>query len=180
MKLQVRDIEIINYLEEFKGATIEQIAKLYFKGSYEASKKRLKVLETSKEIKGCMHHMINKKVYYLIKIPSYHRIITNEIRIILLQNVEVISFKYEAKINKYKIDALCVYKKTELAILLIEVDIYNRTKSEKIQIAGKDIKMKTGIEPTILIICLYGRRERENKKIIEVKIKEINTLVKYI
>lgn len=181
MNLQDRDINIINYLEEFKGATIDQVATLFFKGSYEAAKKRLKILENSKHIKGDMHEVLGKKVYFISKLTSYHRIITNDIRIELLQHVEVIDFKFEAKINNFKVDALCVYKVSDLVkILIVEVDIYNRTTDKKILIVENEIKNKIGIAPRTIIFSLHKRAERGGeKRNIEIK-KMKKELVKYI
>ena len=88
MKLQNRDIEIINYIEEY-GATIQQIADLYFAGSYESSNKRLRKLEKEKFIKGKRHPILNKKVYYKRKLPSYHSLAIQDVWILNRKNIQV-------------------------------------------------------------------------------------------
>ena len=157
MKLQSRDIDIINYLEEFKGATIEHIQGLFFP-SYDSAKKRLKILEDDKQIKGCWHQLLGKKVYFIDKLPSYHRIITNEVRLAMLKNFEVLEFKYEAQIKNFKVDALCVYKSDKVGIIIIEVDIYNRTSEEKIKFVENEIKNKTNIIPQTIVVGMHVRK----------------------
>jgi hypothetical protein len=159
MRLQDRDTLIIKYLTQYKGGTIEQIAKLYFNGSYEACKKRLAILENNNYIKGSLHEILGKKVYYINKIPSFHKIVTNDIRIILMQSTELIDFKTEVKINKYKIDALCVYKLNNVVkILIVEVDIFNRTKEEKLNKAKEELRIKTGVNPSAVVVGMHERR----------------------
>jgi hypothetical protein len=178
MRLQERDIEIINYLKDYKGGTIDQISTLFFKGSYEAAKRRLRMLVENKEIKSSFHGILNKKVFYTSKLPSYHRLITNDIRILLLKNVELLDFKFEVKIENQRIDAMAVYKRNKLGILIIEVDIYNRTKIEKIEKVKKAIKLKTRIEPVPVIVSMHVRFG--DKGIVNMGIGERGNLIKYI
>lgn len=147
MKLQDRDIEIINYIEKY-GATIQQIAGLYFNGSYDSSRKRLKKLEDNKFIIGSLHPVLNKKVYYKKKLPSYHSIIIQEFYI---KNRNIIQeYKREAKLDKYLVDALIITK--DLQVYIIEVDIFNKTKKEKIDNVKKYIKDKLHKEAKIIVI----------------------------
>jgi hypothetical protein len=174
MRLQDRDTLIIEYLNDYKGATIDQISKLYFKGSYEACKKRLAILENNKYIKGSWHEILGKKVYYTVKIPSFHKIITNDIRILLMQSTELIDFKTEVKINNYKIDALCVYKLNGMVkILIVEVDIFNRTKEEKLNTVKEELKKKTGVIPSAVVVGMHARRD----KTLFVKVGELEKLL---
>jgi len=147
MKLQNRDIEIINYIEEY-GATIQQIADLFFNGSYESSNKRLRKLEKDKFIKGKLHPVLNKKVYYKRRMPSYHSLAIQDVYI---QNRNIIqTYKREAMLDKYKVDALIITKKNNVVIL--EVDIYNKTKKEKIDAVKLYVKSRLHCDPFIMIL----------------------------
>lgn len=147
MKLQFRDIDIINHAEKY-GGTIQQYADLFFDGSYNAAKHRLKILKENKLIKADLHPIVNKKVYFKGKIPSYHGIIAQDIYI---KNKDIIQeFKREVKLDKYKVDVFIITKK--LNIYIIEIDIFNKTSKEKIENVKKYIKTKLNKEPRIIIL----------------------------
>lgn len=147
MKLQERDIDIINYAEN-GGGTIQNYADLYFKGNYKMADKRLIKLEKAKLIKGSLHPILNLKVYYKGKLPSYHHLIAQEIYI---KNKDVIdSFKREVKLDKFKVDVFIITKK--LNIYVIEIDIFNKTSKDKIESVEKYIKTKLNKEARIIIL----------------------------
>ncbi|MPM25789.1 hypothetical protein SDC9_72289 [bioreactor metagenome] len=147
MILQDRDIKIINYLEQ-NGGTIQQIGDLYFSGSYDAAKHRLRKLEQDKFVKGDLHPIINKKVYFKGKMPSYHKILAQDIYI---KNKDIIQeFKREVKLEKFKVDIFIITKK--LNIYIIELDIFNRTSKEKQEAIRKYIKAKLNKEPRIIVL----------------------------
>lgn len=128
MKLQNRDIDIINHAEKY-GGTIIQYANLFFNGSYNASKHRLKILKDNKLIKSELHPIVNKKVYFKGKLPSYHGIIAQDIYI---KNKDIIQeFKRETKLDNFKVDVFIITKK--LNIYCVEIDIFNKTSKEKIE-----------------------------------------------
>jgi len=147
MKLQDRDIQIINYLEA-NGGTIKQVADLYFNGSYFGADRRLLKLENDKLIKGSMHPVVNKKVYFKKKMPSYHNIISQDIYI---KNKDIIQeFKREAVLDKRRVDIFIITKK--LNIYIIEIDIFNKTTHEKIEALKKYIKSKLNKEVNIIVL----------------------------
>lgn len=147
MKLQARDIDIVNHAEKY-GGTIQQYADLFFDGSYNASKHRLKILKDNKLIKADLHPIANKKVYFKGKIPSYHSLIAQDIYI---KNKDIIQeFKREAKLDKFKVDIFIITKK--LNIYIIELDIFNRTSKEKQEAIRKYIKIKLNKEPRIIVL----------------------------
>ena len=160
MKLQDRDINIINYIEEY-GATIQQIAELYFKGSYESSNKRLRKLEKDKFIKGKLHPVFNKKVYYKRKLPSYHSLAIQDVYI-LNRNI-IQSYKREAKLDKHKVDALIITKKNNVVIL--EVDIWNKTKKEKIDSVKQYVKSRLHCDPFFMILNKDDLQRGEAKRL---------------
>lgn len=109
-------------------------------------------------IKASNHPILNKKIYYKGKLPSYHSLIAQDIYI---KNLEVIQeYKREAKIDKYKVDVFIITKK--LNIYIIEIDIFNKTSNEKQEAIKKYIKTKLGKEAKIIILT---KKDIDNKKI---------------
>lgn len=153
MRLMDRDINIINYLEKFGGATIQQVADVYFKNSYDASKKRLKKLKDNAFIKCATHPVLNKKVYYIKKLPSYHSLIINHVCILLKDKIYKV--EREFKIGKTKVDALILLKNKQIVIL--EVDIFNKTSQNKYN-SIKSAMDSRGLEFEMLIV---GKRKRK-------------------
>lgn len=156
MKLQDRDIEIINYIKKY-GATIMQIADLFFNSSYDSARKRLKKLKDNRYINSAIHPSIGKKVYYKKRIPSYHSLVIQQIYILNKKNIEVI--KREVKISSYRVDALIITKNNKVVIL--EVELFNKTKKEKILAIKKYIKTKLQQDPKFLIV---NKNNINNKK----------------
>lgn len=157
MKIQFRDISIIAAAEKY-GGTIQNFADLFFNGNYKMASKRLIKLEKTKLIKGSLHPILNLKVYYKGKMPSYHSLIAQEIYI---KNVSVIdSFKTEVKLSNYKVDVLIITK--DLKVYVIEIDIFNRTSEKKLQDIKTFIKTKLGKEPNIIVL---RKRDIDNKQI---------------
>lgn len=158
MKLQDRDIEIINYAEN-SGGTIQQFADLFFKGNYFMADKRLLKLEKGKLIKGSLHPIVNKKVYHKGKLPSYHSLIAQDIYI---RNKEVIQeFKREAKLDKRVVDIFIITKK--LNIYIVEIDIFNKTSKQKVEDIKKYIKIKLNKEARIIIL---SKKDIDKKEIL--------------
>lgn len=157
MKLQARDINIINYAE-IAGGTIQNYADLFFNGDYFGADRRLLILQKNKLIKGSYHPILNKKIYFKGKIPSYHSLIAQDIYI---KNIDVIQeYKREAKLDKYKVDVFIITKK--LNIYIVEIDIFNKTSKEKQEAIKKYIKTKLGKEARIIILT---KNDIDNKEI---------------
>lgn len=87
--------------------------------SYDTAKRRLRQLKENNFLKCAIHPVLNKKIYYIKRITSYHSIIVNHIYRV----------QKEFKIDKYKVDVLLVLR--DKTIVIIEVDIFNRTSKEK-------------------------------------------------
>lgn len=172
MRLTDRDIRVIEYIDKFQGGTIKQLQLLFFP-SYCMCKKRLKILKDNKFLKVSVHPIINKKVYYLKKVPSYHTLVLNMVRIVLSDLI--VDFRREYKIDKYKVDALIITKKKQ--VIILEVDIFNKTSNEKVRNVKSAIRNKLGIGAEVIIITKEKRRSKGEWK--EIKIEEIEN-IKYI
>lgn len=167
MRLTNRDIKIINFIDNYKGATIEQIRILFFP-SYDMAKKRLKILRDNNYIKCVIHPILNKKVYYLKKVPSYHTLVINEVQILLKERI--IDFKRE-----FKVDGLLVTR--DKKVVVVEVDIFNRTSKEKINKVKEWLKSKLKVDVRVVV----AKEKRKNKgEWIEIGIEEIEKIQKVI
>lgn len=176
MKLMDRDIKIINFLEDNIGATIEQIHELFFP-SYNMAAKRLQILEGNKYIKGTIHPVLGKKVYYIKKIPSYHALIITDVAIALGSNIRYM--KREYPIKKFKVDGIFILKNGQ--IITIEVDIFNRTTEDKL-VATYEELAKTKADVTVLVVSRYERKKRgeKEKKIGRIKRISIEDIKKVV
>lgn len=135
MRLTNRDYDILEYVNINKGITLNQASKIFFSGSYKMASKRMNVLVNNNYIKSAYQPNINKKVYYLEKVPSYHMILANGI--ILLHNRNNIHFSQrEFSIGKSIVDFIVIDKSRK--VFIYEIDIYHRTTNEKIEYIFKE------------------------------------------
>ncbi|HBJ1646014.1 TPA: hypothetical protein LA462_000468 [Clostridium botulinum] len=175
MKLTDRDIDLIKFLEENTGATIEQLQLLFFT-SYSMAAKRLKKLSDNKYIKVSIHPTLGKKVYYKNKIPSFHTLVITDVLIALKD--KVVYMKREYKIKKYSVD--CIFILENGQIITIEIDIFNRSTEEKIlDVYNELLKTKTDVK--IVIVSKHkrrqGKKEKDNKNIINVDIEKVREVI---
>ena len=169
MKLTDRDIKIINFINDNTGATIEQLQELFFP-SYDVAANRLKILSDNKFLKVQVHPILGKKVYYLKKIPSFHSLVITDITILLKDKVKFMEREYVIKKNKVD----CIFILKEGKIIVLEVDIYNRTKENKIN-EIIDTLAETKAKFEVWIISKHDRREKK-EKVRYVRVEEIKTL----
>lgn len=154
MKLTDRDIEIINFITVNQGATIEQLQELFFP-SYSMTAKRLKLLEDNKFLKSCVHPVLGKKIYYLKKVPSFHSLVISDIAIHFKDKIKFMEREYKIKNNQVD----CIFILKEGKIIVLEVDIFNRTKDKKINdVAAALAETKAKFE--IWVICKHSRKEK--------------------
>ena len=171
MKLTNRDIDIINFIDGVKGATIEQVQMMFFP-SYNTSKRRLRQLKENNFLKCAIHPVLNKKIYYIKRLPSYHSIIINHVCILLKDKIYRV--QKEFKIDKYKVDALLVLK--DKTIVILEVDIFNRTSKEK-YINIKKVMDSKGLKFKMLIVEKRKNKNGFCEEILIDDIEKIKTVV---
>lgn len=178
MKLTDRDIEIINFISENTGATIEQLQEIYFP-SYNMAAKRLKILADNKYLRDTIHPVLGKKVYYIKKVPSYHALVITEISMLLKDKIAYMKREYQIK--KYFVDCIFVLKSGH--IISVEIDIFNKTKEEKLLTTYEELR-KTKANVIVLVVSKNkrkeGRKEKNNKYIVSVDIKNLREVLKKI
>ena len=167
MRLTNRDIDIINFIDGVKGATIEQVQMMFFP-SYNTSKRRLSILRDNNYLKSSMHPILNKNIYYTKRMPSYHSLVINHV-LIMLKDI-IVKAEREFKIGKYKVDALLVLKNKN--IIILEVDIFNRTSKEK-YINIKKVMDSKGLKFKMLIV---EKRKKQKSFCEEILIDEIEKI----
>lgn len=154
MQLTYRDNEIIEWVKENKGATIEQINKLFFT-NYTTCSIRLKKLADNKFLKSKIHPVMNKKVYYLNKLPSFHALVLNDFIIKYKGQIKIVQREY--KIKNYIVDCIIILK-TDI-IIIVEIDIWNKTSAEKLK-AVKEVMEGNKIKNELWVV---SKRERKDK-----------------
>lgn len=171
MKLTERDINIINFITENQGATIEQLQELFFP-SYDMAAKRLKLLEYNKFLKACIHPVLGKKVYYLKKIPSFHSLVISEIAILLRDKIKFMQREYKIKNNQ--VDCIIILKTGK--IIILEIDIFNKTKDKKID----DVLAALAAVNRNNEIWIVSKSERRKKKktIRYIRLEEMKKIIK--
>ena len=173
MKLTNRDINIINFIEKNQGATIKQMQNLFFP-SYDVAANRLNILKINKYIKVQVHPILGKKVYYLKKIPSFHTLVITDVVILMRDKLEFMQREYKIKNNK--VDCLFILK--EGKIIVLEVDIFNRTKDKKIEEVISSLG-ETKAKVEFWVITKHDVRKKKRKKEVKyIGIDEINKKIK--
>lgn len=173
MKLTNRDVDIINFMEKNQGATIEQMQRLFFP-SYDVAANRLKILSNNKFIKVQVHPILGKKVYYLKKIPSFHSLVITDVVILMKDKLEFMQREYKIKNNRVD----CVFILSGGKIIILEVDIFNRTKDKKInEVTSALSKTKTKFE--FWIITKHEVRKKKRKENVKyIGVDELNEKIK--
>ena len=171
MRLTNRAIDIINFVEKAKGVSIKQIQIMFFP-SYNTAKRRLRQLKENNFLKCAIHPVLNKKIYYIKRLPSYHSIIINHVCILLKD--KIYRAQKEFKIDKYKVDALLVLK--DKTIVILEVDIFNRTSKEK-YINIKKVMDSKGLKFKMLIVEKRKKQKSFCEEILIDEIEKIKTVV---
>ncbi len=132
--------------------------------SYDTAKRRLRQLKENNFLKCAIHPVLNKKIYYIKRITSYHSIIVNHIYRV----------QKEFKIDKYKVDVLLVLR--DKTIVIIEVDIFNRTSKEKYLNIKKVMNSKK-LEFKMLIVEKRKNKNSFCEQILIDDIEKIKTVV---
>ncbi|MHC1722722.1 MAG: hypothetical protein AB9836_05905 [Aminipila sp.] len=169
MNLTERDTEIINYIESVKGATIEQIYKLYFP-SYTRASVRLKQLSDYGFLKCKLHPTIGKITYYNDKIPSFHDLVVNDILIALKGLYNDKDYEVMPKLGKTRPDLAIKLKNGRYAIF--EIELFNKVKKEKLSRMHKEL---ADVKHDIWIVSKW----QSNSKIGRVGITELHRIRNY-
>lgn len=171
MRLTSRDVNIIEFIQKNTGATIEQIQIMFFP-SYNTTKRRLRLLKEGNYLKCSIHPILNKKVYYIKKLPSYHSLVINHVCILLRDKIYKV--QREFKVGKYRVDALLILNNKD--IIILEVDIFNKTSKNKF-INIKNILNSKGLKFKMIIVTKTKDKRNFCEKILIDEIDKIKYIV---
>ncbi|MDS0526077.1 hypothetical protein NNC19_10330 [Clostridium sp. SHJSY1] len=90
----------------------------------------------------------------------------------ILLKEKIVDFKREFRIGKFKVDGLLVTK--DKRVVVIEVDIFNRTSKEKISKVKASLKSKLGVDVNVVVVSKVKRKEKGEW--IEVGLEEIDKI----
>ena len=140
MSLKERDYKILQFIEEFGAITISQSSSMFFNGSYEASRRRLRILEQNYyKLKSFKLKETDEKIYILSngKKVSYHDILClNFIKELKIKNCDILQVKKTPRFMNNKIipDMFCVFAyEGQVYFTLIEMDLNHFTGISKMQ-----------------------------------------------
>ena len=157
MMLTRRDLDIIDFLEDYKIASTSTLRTLFFP-SLSSCQKRLKTLYDNKKVKRARLTMNHDYIYYTKKPSQYmHSLLITEFYRELAKNTEVLSFKVQQKLGKIIPDSIFLYKINERQqIGLLEVEIshkgFDYDKYWEFYKSG-EYKKWFPIMPTIYVVC---------------------------
>lgn len=132
--IKERDREILNFLTTFRGLTISQANRLFFK-SYNYAQKRLKQLEDENLIRSYFNKVLNEKVYILENKISTHDLLVIELYSRLIElGCKVIDIKtqYRCYKNQLRPDGFITFQyEDDIYFYFIEViDTYSISMSK--------------------------------------------------
>lgn len=137
VKLQDRDIKLIEFLKSNKVATTETISHIFFNGSIRATQNRLKKLVDSGHLKAFRPDILSQNIYYKTKKPSSYKHalkVTEFIAELHKLGIEILKIKTPFKCGNLIADSVLVVKVNgEVKIIWLEVELtkfFNLTKYE--------------------------------------------------
>lgn len=128
-------LDVLDFINEHGSISIEIAKNLFYntKYGYDTARRVLKKLEQVKILKSDKDFVTSKKIYYTKqKISSHKLMLLRFYSELIALGAEVVEFQKEYKAYNKISDGLIVYKYAgEMKIILIEVDINNKTKPKK-------------------------------------------------
>lgn len=171
-----KDYEILEFVKQYGGITINQCKSLFYntKYGYDTAKRRLRALHQEGYLKADRDFLSNKIIYYNYKKLSSHSILLLDFYSRLIgEGAEVVLFKREFKTPGARADGFVIFKyKNTAKMLLVEVDINNRTKIDKYKRCYEEgyFQKQFGAFPVVMIV---EKKKKEKEK------KEGNKEIKY-
>lgn len=144
VKLQDRDVKIIEFLKNNKCADTETISHIFFNGSLRSCQHRLKKLVDNGDLKSFRENILSQNIYYVKKKPSSYKHalkVTQFIAELHKLGIEVLKVKTPYAIGNMIADSLLVVRiNGEVKILWLEVELtkfFNLSKYEDLYYSRK-------------------------------------------
>lgn len=161
MTITARDKDIFKFIEEWDGITINQGAKMFWRGrnhAYDLARKRMQKLYSCGLFKYYTDKVTKQRVYCFDKKITTHRLYLLDVYATFVENgAKVLYFKTEPKWmdDKYRSDGFLKYEYNgKKRICCIEIDVTHLTNMDKYEdiYASEEIQCKYGGFPIIVVV----------------------------
>ena len=126
MKIQERDLQIIDFIKRVVVADTETIHKMFFNNcSLRCCQRRLQKLEEGKYIKSFREDILKQKIFYINRKPSSykHKIVFSQlIGELSARNIEIVKYKTPLKLHNIIADGFIIYKTDTVKMAFVEVE----------------------------------------------------------
>jgi hypothetical protein len=152
-----RDLDIINFLEEYRIASTSTLKTLFFP-SLSACQKRMKTLNDNSKVKRARMTMNYDYLYYVNKPKKVmHDLLVTEFYNHIIDQSKVLQFRIDKELGKIRPDAIFAFEKNGRQQLgLLEVEISHKGFDyEKYETFYKTAAYKNWfpIMPTVYVVC---------------------------
>lgn len=181
IKITNRDIQIIEFIKEFKVASTTTIARLFFP-SLTTAERRLKKLCEAKKLHRNRDDVISE-YYYYIKQPTNlkHALVIADVYSQIKMKHHIIKYKREYEIkyrrNIIRVDLMMILKiDNRIVPLLIEIDLCKKYKDKYSEyINSKYYQQMFAVKPEVLVIS--DRTPESTIQIHWYKLNEVNSKI---
>lgn len=188
VKLQDRDVKIIEFLKNNKCADTETISHIFFNGSLRSCQHRLKKLVDNGDLKVFRENILSQNIYYVKKKPTSYKHalkVTQFISELHKLGIEILKIKTPFKCGNMIADSLLVVRiNGEVKILWLEVELtkfFNLSKYEDLYYSRK---WKEVLPNFGSIVVVSGKKVKTNDKFniikIDTEFKNIDELLKHL
>lgn len=175
VKLQDRDVKIIEFLKDNKCADTMTLSHIFFNGSLRSCQQRLKKLCDNGDLKSFRENILSQNIYYTKKKPSSwkHALkVTQFIAELHKLGIEVLKIKTPYAIGNMIADSLIICRiNGEVKILWTEVELckfFNLSKYENMYYSRK---WKEVLPSFGSIVVVSEKKVKTNDKFNIIKIK---------
>ena len=175
VKLQDRDVKIIDFLKNNKVADTTTLSNIFFNGSLRSCQHRLKKLCDNGDLKVFRENILSQNIYYTKKKPSSYKHalkVTQFIAELHKLGIEILKIKTPFKCGNLIADSLLVVRiNGDVKILWLEVELtkfFNLSKYEDLYYSRK---WKEVLPTFGAIVTVSDKNVKTNDKFNIIKIK---------
>lgn len=142
-----RDRQVLKWIEDYKAISVPQATELFFNGTYESCRRRLKQLEDMELLKSYISQFSREKIYYQEKKLKDHELLVYDfLKVVKKRGGEIRQIKLQPQYLKRLIrpDAYIEFTlENNLYFIILEVDYTHYTSNIKMQLYEKLYKEGT-------------------------------------
>ncbi|NFN09382.1 hypothetical protein [Clostridium botulinum] len=139
--LTERDRQVLKWIEDYKAISVPQATELFFNGTYESCRRRLKQLEDMELLKSYISQFSREKIYYQEKKLKDHDLLVYDfLKVVKKRGGEIRPIKLQPQYLKGLIrpDAYIEFTlENNLYFIILEVDYTHYTSNIKMQLYEK-------------------------------------------